>query len=458
MKRLRISSRDAGRRTAHGFLFALAVACAASGADRAPVPELPEQPKQRDSAVSRPVAAPPAAASSVSAPRVEGEPEALPAAPPAFLDFPQLTRAAAAFHALSSGTRNEHVRIFWLGDSHTMADFLTGAVRSRLFERYPPGGPGFLRFGLAPTHHQHATLFRAGKARTEPNPPSRRSPPGDGALGLGGLRVSVGDPSQLRIKLSPDSVLGRARYTLLFDLPSGSRFIASLGKDRYTVRDRALGAATRVPGSPILRLELEGDPSDTLIVDVNSGAPRFYGAIVEGSEPGVVLDAVGIDGARVATALSWDGASFEAELAARKPDLFVIAYGTNEAFDGIRVERYEPELEQLLERFRRGAPLADCVILGPPDSLDRKGKPVARVAEISMAYAMVARRSGCAFVSQLALMGGSGSFATWAREKPPLAYSDGIHFTRRGYQRLGELVFAALFDGMAPAKVSSRSR
>jgi lysophospholipase L1-like esterase len=96
--------------------------------------------------------------------------------------------------------------------------------------------------------------------------------------------------------------------------------------------------------------------------------------------------------------------------------------------------------------------------LGPPDSLHRDGKPVRRVPEISVAYAAVARRSGCAFVSQLSLMGGFGSFASWASERPPLAFSDGIHLTRRGYQRLGELVFETLFGGAAPAKVSSLSR
>jgi lysophospholipase L1-like esterase len=84
---------------------------------------------------------------------------------------------------------------------------------------------------------------------------------------------------------------------------------------------------------------------------------------------------------------------------------------------------------------------------------------VRRVAEISVAYAQTARRSGCAFVSQLALMGGFGSFATWQAQRPPLAFADGLHLTRRGYQRLGELLVGALFDGgAANAPVSIRSR
>jgi lysophospholipase L1-like esterase len=242
----------------------------------------------------------------------------------------------------------------------------------------------------------------------------------------------------------------------LFDLPAGSRFTVAVGGEQRTFGHPSAGLA--IAGSPIRRAELEADPREPLIIHVLAGAPRFYGAILEGTEPGVVLDAIGIDGARVATALAWDAPSFEAELAERDPELIVLAYGTNEAFDAVRVDRYELELERLLARFRRGAPNADCVILGPPDALARDGSPVRRVPEISVAYASVARRSGCAFISQLALMGGFGSFSTWANLRPPLAFSDGLHLTRRGYQRLGELVVGALFDGIESAPLSSRSR
>ena len=428
-----------------GLTTLVLLACAASAADRAPVPEPPVLPP------IAPIAPTPTR-------RAEPAPESPKVIRPLpFQNFPQLSRAAAAFDALARGTRTEPVRVLWLGDSHTAADHLTGTVRSVLFDRYRAGGPGFLRLGLAPTRHEHANLQRIGMARTEPNPPSRRVPQGDGVFGLGGMRISVFERSELRLKLLPGAVAGgRVRHTVLFDLPAGSRFNAVLGSSRQSISQANPGLS--VAGTPIHRLVLEGDPSEPLVVDVLGGQPRFYGAIVESNEPGVVLDAIGIDGARVATALAWDAAAFEAELAERRPDLFVLAFGTNEAFDNVRMERYEAELERLLERFRRGAPAADCVILGPPDALTRDGHPVRRVPEISVTYAIVARRSGCAFVSQLALMGGFGSFATWAAERPPFAFGDGLHLTRRGYQRLGALLVGALFDAADSAPLSIRSR
>jgi lysophospholipase L1-like esterase len=445
-------SREGVAGAARGALSTLfLLACAASGADRAPVPELPYLPPIARSAALAPLPPPIATIAPPSQPANE---KRLP--PLAFQRFPQLSRAAEAFDALGRGLRSQPVRILWLGDSHTAADHLTGSVRALLFERFGPGGPGFLRLGLAPTRHEHANLQRIGMARTEPSPPSRRAPQADGVFGLGGMRISVLERSELRLRVLPGALAGRARHTLLYDLPAGSRFKLALGPERRTIS--AVAPAPALRKSPVQRLEIEGEATDTLVIDVLAGAPRFYGAIVEGSEPGVVLDAIGIDGARVGTALAWDGPAFEAELADRHPDLFVLAFGTNEAFDGVRVDRYEGELERLLDRFRRGAPAADCLILGPPDALTRAGTPVRRVPEISAAYASVARRSGCAFLSQQELMGGLGSFATWAAERPPFAFGDGLHLTRRGYQRLGALLFGALFDAPASAPVSSRSR
>src|SRR3546814_19419281 len=54
---------------------------------------------------------------------------------------------------------------------------------------------------------------------------------------------------------------------------------------------------------------------------------------VERNRPGVVLDSHGIVGATVRVAERWDRKTVAAELARRRPDMIVLAYGTNEGFD-----------------------------------------------------------------------------------------------------------------------------
>jgi lysophospholipase L1-like esterase len=255
------------------------------------------------------------------------------------------------------------------------------------------------------------------------------------------------------VKLVDGTTRGAARFELLFELPPDSEFSISIGTRRLDVRDTK--GATRIPNSPILRLKLEGDPRHVFTLETRRGRPRFYGIIVEGSEPGIVLDTVGIDGARIATTLAWAEAPFVAEVAARNPDLAVIAFGTNEAFDDLRVSAYDKQLAALLERIRSGAPRADCLILGPPDALSPGGDAAPRVAGISAVYAGTAQALGCAFVSQQELMGGAGSFVSWMREEPPLARSDRIHLTLKGYRRLGELVSEAVFGDLASGEVSA---
>ena len=48
----------------------------------------------------------------------------------------------------------------------------------------------------------------------------------------------------------------------------------------------------------------------------------------------------------------------------------MIAYGTNEAFDTRAAERVAEPLRGLVERLRRAAPQADCLVVGPPDAAD----------------------------------------------------------------------------------------
>ncbi|MGC4092169.1 MAG: GDSL-type esterase/lipase family protein [Polyangiaceae bacterium] len=383
-------------------------------------------------------------------------PPTAPAPAPVTARSAELAHFYDALSALGRHERRDSVRILWLGDSHTAADFWTGAVRSALRERYGAGGPGFLRLGVQ-ARHDDASLARGGRFALEPHPPARRAPEGDGVFGLGGMRVTALAPgAHMTVKLAAGALRGRARYTLLFDFKRPGEFQVRLGSSKS--RLRSASAAERVASSPILRRSFEGEPSDAFEIEVTRGEPRFYGVVVEGTEPGVVLDAVGIDGARIATTLAWAEPPFVAEVAARKPDLVVAAFGTNEAFDELRPSAYAEQLTALMSRLRR-ANKPDCLVMGPPDANAENGESARRVAEISAVYAATARSLGCAFVSAQALMGGAGGFSEWLHREPQLARPDRIHLTPKGYRRLGELTFASLLgEGAAAAASLDSSR
>jgi lysophospholipase L1-like esterase len=423
-------------------LAAAAVAVTCSRESRLePLTPAAKQTKSASSAA--PKTAPPAPSAATALPLI---PSAQAAAPGAPADALVLDRFDAALAALEAKTRKNHVRILWLGDSHTSADFMTGAARRKLSLRFGPGGPGFVRVGASPYRHEGVKLAREGRWKVEPEPPSRRTTEGDTALGFAGMRwIPVDARARLEARVDGRAVAGTVRYELVFDLPRGASFKLKIGKNEHLIDGRT--SLDQVPGSPLSRLHLEGAPSDGFEIGAASGGPRFYGVIAEGTEPGLVLDTSGIDGARVATALAWNPEVLAAELRARPPDLLAVAYGTNEAFDNRRAEIIGNDVTELVTRLRRGAPNADCLVVGPPDAAAPDLTSLPHVVEIENALQVAATRLGCGFFALRVAMGGDGAFARWMREVPALSRGDRIHLMPAGYERLGEAVADALIGG-----------
>jgi lysophospholipase L1-like esterase len=390
------------------------------------------------SSAQSPDLAPPSANPSAGSP-----PAASPTTDPTRLELRHFYGDLAA---LEQKQRAKPVHILWLGDSHTAADFLTGSLRARLQARFGAGGPGFVRVGLKPYRHTQVHWACDGAWKIEPTPPPRRTSFDDGVFGLGGIRAYPdGAPAQASYEVTAGSARGRLGWQLWYSLPQGASFrLTVAGVSQVVTRSTA---ATELAGAGFSSLALDSAATDKLELLTLGGAPRFYGLIAEGTEPGLVLDAVGIDGARVATTLAWGEASFEAAVRTREPSLVAIAFGTNEAFDADKPEKYRPQYQALLARVRTGAPNADCLIVGPPDANAIAGGSEPRVAELDALQRSIAAELGCGYVSQLEIMGGPGSYSRWTHQSPSLAKGDRLHLSAKGY----EVVATAIGDRLLAA-------
>lgn len=340
---------------------------------------------------------------------------------------------------LEAGTRREMVRIVWLGDSHTAADYLTGTLRTRLEKRFGVGGPGFVRVGVKPYRHAQVRWACDGPWKVEPVPPPRRTLFDDGVFGFSGMRtLPDGAPAQAAFEVSPGAARGRLHWQLWFTLDDGASFRVTVGGVSQVITRES--RVPELPGAGFSSLALESAETDKFELLTLGGTPRFLGLTVEGSEPGVVLDAVGIDGARLATALAWSETSFEAALRARGPSLVALAFGTNEAFDADKIEKYRPQYQDLLARARLAAPEADCLIVGPPDAVAVAGGSEPRISELDALQRSIASELGCGFVSQLQIMGGAGGYSRWARQSPKLARGDRLHLSAKGYEAMANAI------------------
>lgn len=362
--------------------------------------------------------------------------------------LPHLSRFFAALHELARGQRSSHVRILWLGDSHTAGDFLTDQVRRDLTRIVPSGGPGFVTLGQKGQRHGALTFERSGSWKRQPRDPATQIPLSDDTLGYGGVRTLPQSGAGARV--TPKSARVK-QAELAYRLRPGDSLEVRFG-DSY----RRLTASGQFPR--IERTSFSLPPSDErspFVVRHLGGSPELFGLDLTTREPGLILDTVGINGARMRTPLAWSQETFVNEVRLRQPDLVVVMYGTNEVFDRRDPKVYEEDALELLTRVRAGAPEVDCWIIGPPDARTAAGESQPRVALITEAQARAAERAGCAFTSLFELMGGPGSFDAWAKASPPLARPDHIHLTVQGYEELGRRLSELLLRSIALPEVPS---
>jgi lysophospholipase L1-like esterase len=363
--------------------------------------------------------------------------------------LPGLDSFYQALDDLRAGHRAEPVRIFWLGDSHTAADFMTHPFRQHLGRIFGDGGPGFLRLGLDGYRHGAATIKSFGTIRRAPILPAQRTRVLDGVFGYGGIRTRPQSASGVVVELKNKNE-AEVRWTLSYRMEAGASLEVRLGDEKHLLHaDFSNSSDGSDSFESIHSFSMVGRADEPFSVRQVSGDPELFGSFCEYTKPGIVLDTTGIDGARTATTLAWEPSQFVQEVARRDPELLVVAYGTNEVFDNTAVTRYPQHTKDLIARAREAIPGLPCWVIGPPDSAKKGGGSLARVTLVTDAQRAAAKEMGCAFTSAFELMGGDASFSRWMKERPAMARGDRIHFTIAGYERLGILLAERLVSDPA---------
>jgi lysophospholipase L1-like esterase len=337
------------------------------------------------------------------------------------------------------------LRVLWLGDSHTAGIAWPAAVEQSLLKQVASGGPGYLPLGLTSLRQHGAKISSDPSFDIAPHPPAKRSLEDDGVFGLAGFRATSHEKSlEIIVKFDTPAVATELNCQLLYRYQRPlDRIAVSFAGKQIEVVERA---SVSFPHG-VRAFEFKA-PTQTLVqVKSARGNPELFGLIAETGTPGLVVDVLGINGARFATPLAWEEESWTALVAYRHPALAVIAYGTNEVFDEVRPARYESEIIRLLARIRAAAPDVECLLAGPTD-VGRGGEVAEqRVSAIDEMERRVAEQQGCAYFSPYQTMGGASGFSDWLHAAPALATPDGVHLTQAGYRKLGAQLGELLLSG-----------
>jgi lysophospholipase L1-like esterase len=346
--------------------------------------------------------------------------------------------------ATKGGSAEAITRIVHYGDSVVASDYVSSTLRRRFQERYGDGGHGFTLIANAwPAYfHEGVSRYATGGWLI-----SRVVGPlaSDGWHGLGGVSFRAPPHLLARIGTAKKGDVGRqvSRFELAYvESPEGGT------------------AEIRIDGKPVTVLDTHGDVKRfrTATYEVPDGehefelqtlkgTSRFFGLVMERKNPGVVLDALGIQGARIRFLDKQDDEHFKEQLKWRDPALVIYQFGANESADGYAYSMadYHTTMRAVIEQQRNALPNASCLIVGAMDRASRTGeelKSLSIIPLIVQEQRKVAKDLGCAFFDTFTAMGGNGSMPRWVRRG--LGQADLTHPTAVGAEILGNWLYRAI--------------
>lgn len=357
-------------------------------------------------------------------------------------------RALDGFYAgLERARRGQgKARITVWGASHVASDWFTGYLREQLQSRFGDAGHGFILPAQPWRSYRHLHVAVESNHRRWDTHRIRTGNWVLGHYGYAGVAVeSSRSDAWGAVSTVEDGTIGRhaGLYELWYLKQPGGGEVDVLIDGARVGRVSTAGDA-HAPGYAAFQVE---DGPHRFEVRVRGNGPvRLFGVVVERESPGVVVDTLGINGARVQSHLYWDEALYREHLARRNPDMVVLAYGTNESGDDdVPIEDYEAKLREVVTRVRTVTPEASCLLLGPTDRPLVEGEAITdrpRTTQLIEVQRRVSEEMGCGFFDVVAFMGGPLSMQQWVEQQ--YGQRDYIHFTRVGYERLGVALFDAL--------------
>lgn len=260
------------------------------------------------------------------------------------------------------------VHILQIGDSHTAGDTITGGWRDILQARYGSGGRGV----MAPGRPYQGYLTRWITAEMSPGWKvasifGNGSAPPRPLMGVSGFSITSQTPGA-RVALTADANEVFDRFTICAASQPGA------GALTITIGGRTERMALDSPSArPECKTVTTDQPQTRVDVTADDRPVTITSWATFRDSGGVVLSNVGVVGSQLVHFARNDDAVLAEELRSYKPDLIVLAFGTNEGFAPVfRPQEYEITLRTQIGRIRRVAGNVPIMLLGAPDASTRR--------------------------------------------------------------------------------------
>ncbi len=331
-----------------------------------------------------------------------------------------------------------------IGGSHVQADQWSMQLRHRL-QTLSPGmraGRGFV-FPYAMAKSNTPWWYRpeyTGQWTAVRNVTRADS----SILGIAGISATTRDTlAELKVSFRTDIHAGYPfRRVRVLHRPDSSYAVTAWD------RDSTLRIARRVDeagGFTEFTYDRYVDTLQLRIARTDSMQRQFTlrGIVLDGDDPGVVLHALGVNGASTTSWLRCQ--RFSEELALLEPDLVILSIGINDAHDpDFNAARYEANYRELIRRIRVAEPGAAILLTTNTDSYMKRRFVNKNAGAVRDAMLRLSANEGVGVWDSWGVMGGEASIRRW--EKAGMAKADRVHLNRAGYELLGDLLFGAMIE------------
>jgi hypothetical protein len=338
-------------------------------------------------------------------------------------------------------------RILHYGDSLLAVDFVSSTIRRKFQERFGDGGHGYMPVANPTTGYFHNDVIR--RASTDWTVSRVVGPfAADSLYGLGGVTFTGTSRSSWAHygTTSKPGIGGTASVFAVqyLEQPGGGSFEVVIDKDQTEV------VSTDGPEKKLKTfVKTMPDVDHGIDLRVVKGPVRAFGTWLERDTDGVVLDSVGIQGARLRFLDQNDDDHWKVALQTRNPNLVIFEFGLNEVMDDFAypMDKYKETAIAVLRQAKQALPNGSCLVVSLNDVAVKKGTVLVTrgvTPHLVKAQREAAYEAGCAFYDTYKAMGGSGSMAIWYARG--MGQPDYTHPTITGADLIGNWIYSALMD------------
>ncbi len=332
------------------------------------------------------------------------------------------------------------VRILQMGGSHIQAEIWPDEVRMNFLNLSGNmnGGRGFVfPFKLAKTWNpKNFQISYTGDWKSFRNSIKKHQ----AKWGVSGITVTTKDSiSTINIGYHHDSITSyKFNRIKVFHVMDPKSYTIRLISDTPVkiIRNKENGYTEFL-------LNRETDTLSLRIIKTKNDQTYFtlYGMSLENDDPGIVYTSVGVNGAKTSSFLRNE--LFVNQLKTIRPDLIIFCIGINDAYyPSFCPECYEKNYDKLISWIKQVNPKTNFLFVTNNDSYYQRKYPNKRVLEAREVMIRLAKKYHGGLWDLFGVMGGLGSIKNW--EANGFAKKDKIHFTDKGYQLIGDLMFSAL--------------